>query len=354
MSGEAPGFILQGMNPFLDSTDVQDNGPELLKRMERDGYLFVRELLPADVLEDLRLRLLEIAAEGGWVDTTAPIADAIADRAGFCVEPTPEYNEVYRLMYSLPQLHAIQHRPELLQLVERMCGEAIFPHPRVIGRTLFPQREEFTTPPHQDFVPIQGCSDTYSAWFPLHDLPVELGGLAVSAGSHRRGVLEFRPSLGAGGLEVTDPLEGTWANSPFSQGDVLFFHSMCVHKGLPNVGRALRMSADGRYQRMSDPVHEASLQPHIRPVAWETFYDGWPAEFDHLRYYWKDWELKLSEYDYSYHAERDRLAFAMAETGDERARSTLQRIVARDRDPAKRARATEMLEQLGEATPEGR
>ncbi len=337
------------MNPFLDSTAVQDDGPELLKRMERDGYLFVRDLLPSDVLEDIRLQLLQIAAQGGWVDTNAPISEAVADPNGFCVEPTPEYMEVYHRMYSLPQLHAIQHRPELLQLVERMCGEAVFPHARIIGRTIFPQREEFTTPPHQDFVPIQGCADTYSAWFPLHDLPAELGGLAVSAGSHKKGVLEFRPSLGAGGMEITDPLEGTWANSPFARGDVLFFHSMCVHKGAPNIAQSLRMSVDARYQRMSDPVHEGSLQPHIRPVTWDTVYDGWPPEYDHLQYYWKDWQLNFSEYDFSYHEERDRLAFEMAAAGDERARSTLQRIIARDEDPAKRTRASEMLERLDEA-----
>ena len=254
------------MNPFLDSTDVQDDGSELLVRMERDGYLFIRELLPADLLEDLRQRLLQMAAEGGWVDTTAPLGEAVADPSGFCVEPTPKYMEVYHRMYALPQLHSIQHRPELLQLVERMCGETVFPHARIIGRTIFPRREEFTTPPHQDFIPIQGSADTYSSWFPLHDLPAELGGLAVSTGSHRRGVLEFRPSLGAGGMEVTDPLEGTWANSPFARGDVLFFHSMCVHRGTPNVARNLRMSVDARYQRLSDPVHEASLEPHIRPV----------------------------------------------------------------------------------------
>ena len=39
----------------------------------------------------------------------------------------------------------------------------------------------------------------------------------------------------------------------------------------------------------------------------------------------------------------------MAAAGDERARSTLQRIIARDTDPAKRARASQMLEHLGEA-----
>ena len=53
------------MYPFLDSSDVIDNGAELAARMERDGYLFVRGLMPADVLENLRLQILEIAQEAG-------------------------------------------------------------------------------------------------------------------------------------------------------------------------------------------------------------------------------------------------------------------------------------------------
>ena len=36
------------MEPFLDSTDIVDDGPALAGRMERDGYLFVRGLLPVE------------------------------------------------------------------------------------------------------------------------------------------------------------------------------------------------------------------------------------------------------------------------------------------------------------------
>ena len=40
------------MQPFLDSTDVVNDEFELRERAERDGYLFIRGLLPTDVLED--------------------------------------------------------------------------------------------------------------------------------------------------------------------------------------------------------------------------------------------------------------------------------------------------------------
>ena len=334
------------LNPFIDSTEVQGDGAELNRRMAQHGYLFVRQLLPADLLETLRKQLLELAAAGGWVSTEAPLEEAIADLNGFCVEPQPDYNEVYHRMYKLPAFQAFQHRQELLELIESMCGEPVMPHPRLIGRTIFPDRQAFTTPAHQDFVPIQGTAETYTAWIPLHDLPSELGGLQVAAGSHTKGVYDFRPAGGAGGLAITDPLEGFWASTPFAQGDVLFFHSMCAHKGLPNCGRALRMSMDARFQRISDPIDGGSLLPHIKPVTWEEIYADWDGDFDDLKYYWRKWDLTVTEYDSRYYDRRDELAFEMGERGDGEARSTLQRIVARDADPVKRQKATELLGRL--------
>lgn len=334
------------MQPFLDSTDVLNDGPELRLRMQRDGYLFLRGLLPTAVVEGLRLQILAIAQEAGWLKVGTPLADAIADLNGFCVEPEPAYMQKYHAMYKLPEFHAIQHHPNLLGLFARMLNETVLPHPRIIGRTIFPQREAFTTPPHQDFIPIQGTADTYTAWIPLSDLPTELGGLQVAAGSHQRGVYEFQPAMGAGGLAVTDPLEGTWAYSPFQQGDVLIFHSMTVHKGMPNTSDRLRMSMDGRYQKVNDPIAPGSLQPHSQPSTWDEIYADWPAS--DLQYYWRKWDLELKEYDNSYHEKRDQIAFAMAAEGDTRAISTLQRIVARDADPTKRQKAEELLAVLEE------
>ncbi len=143
---------------------------------------------------------------------------------------------------------------------------------------------------------------------------------------------------------MTDPLEGTWVSSTFALGDVLLFHSMTVHKGLPNRSNRLRMSIDGRYQRRCDPVAPDSLEPHGKLVTWEELYSGWPDT--ELKYYWRKWDLTIKDYDPRYYERRDQMAFEMAETGDRRARSTLQRIVSRDSDPAKRQRAEECLARL--------
>ena len=58
------------MQPFLDSTDVVNDEIELRKRAEQDGYLFIRGLLPTEVLESLRIQCLEIARDAGWLRRT--------------------------------------------------------------------------------------------------------------------------------------------------------------------------------------------------------------------------------------------------------------------------------------------
>jgi hypothetical protein len=332
------------MKSFLDATNLIYKGPELYKRIQRDSYLFIRGLLPADMLENLRLRLLKVARDGGWIKADTPLEEAVADLNGFCVEPEPKYMAVYVNMYKLPEFHMLQHHPNLIGLFERMLGGPVLPHPRLIGRTIFPEREAFTTPAHQDYIPIQGTPETYTAWMPLTDVTPEMGGLQIAAGSHKHGIYDFRPALGAGGLEVIDPLEGTWVSNSFKQGDVLVFHSMTVHKGLPCKGKRLRMSMDARYQRISDPIDLNSLLPHVNPVTWEEIYAGWPNIA--VKYYWQKWNLKMTPYDNQYHEKRDQLAFEMAANGDRRAVSTLQRIIARDSDPAKRKKAQDLLTEL--------
>ncbi|MEE2658614.1 MAG: phytanoyl-CoA dioxygenase family protein [Candidatus Latescibacterota bacterium] len=334
------------MQPFLDSSDAIDDSDELARRMDRHGYLFVRGLLPTDVVESLRMQLLTIARDAGWVLPDTEPSDAVADLTGFCVEPEPEYMAKYGRMYELEEFHRVQHRPELTGLLTRMCSDGeILPHPRLIGRTIFPQKEAFTTPPHQDFVPIQGTPETYTAWFPLAALSDDMGGLEVAEGSHRHGVYDFEPALGAGGISIVDSFAGQWRGGTFAQGDVLFFHSMAVHRGVPNKGDRLRMSVDARYQRVKDPVAPGSLLPHTKPQTWEEIYAHWCTDSD-LKYYWKQWNLEVVEYDNSYHERRDRMAMKMAERGDPDSRSALQRIVARDADPNKRERAQTLLDTL--------
>jgi ectoine hydroxylase-related dioxygenase (phytanoyl-CoA dioxygenase family) len=252
---------------------------------------------------------------------------------------------VLRRINRLEDYHVLKHHPALMGFFERLFGEAVLAHPRVLMRNIFPARAAFTTKAHQDFPNVQGTEEVYTAWFPMTDCPMELGPLQIATGTHKLGVFDFDIGFGAGGIEITDPLDGRWVTGGFKQGDVLIFHSMVVHKGVPNLGAQLRMSMDVRYQRASAPFNPDNAQADGQPLAWEDVYAGWQS--DALQYYWRKLPLILKPFDRQWFDKRDALAFALAEAGDARAVSVLQRIAVRDPRPEPRARAARLLETLG-------
>jgi len=332
---------------FVDSTDLIPDGAALATRMRRDGYLFLRGLVPPDAIRTVQRQVAEIARADGWLSRDQPIEDAIADPAGFCIDPEPTYLHTLRRINHLEDYHALKHHPALITLFERMLGGPILPHPRVLMRNIFPARDEVTTKAHQDFPNVQGTTEAFTAWMPLIDCPMQVGPLQVAAGSHTQGVFDFHIGAGAGGIEIVDPLEGRWVSDDFAVGDVLIFHSMVVHKGVPNRSDKLRMSMDVRYQLASEPFNLDNANADGQPLSWDDIYAGWRSQ--DLQYYWQKIPLVLKDFDRTWFDKRDALGFALGEAGDPRARSVLQRIVARDADAAKRERAQRLLDAMAHA-----
>ncbi len=332
------------MQPFFDATPLLGTRDALRARMRQDGYLFLRGLLAREAVANVQRQVGELARDAGWLRADSPVAEARANPAGFCVDPEPRYLETLRRINHLEDYHALKHHAALMAFLETLLGGPVLVHPRVLCRNIFPAREEFTTKAHQDFPNVQGTEEVYTAWIPLIDIPMEAGPLQVAAGTHAEGVYDFHIGAGAGGIEITDPLEGRWHAGPFAAGDVLFFHSMTVHKGVPNRGDRLRMSMDVRYQLLSEPFNPDNANPDAQPLSWDSIYAGWQS--DALKYYWKKLPLTLHAFDRQWFDKRDALAFELGAQGDARARSVLLRIVARDADPAKRTRAQALLDGL--------
>lgn len=333
------------MRPFHDSTGDLGDRATLAARMRADGYLFVRGLLPPPAVANVQRQVAAIAQAAGWLRQDSDPAAALAEPAGFCVDPEPRYLAPLRRINHLEDYHALKHHPALIGFMQALLDGPILPHPRVLMRNIFPARDEFTTKAHQDFPNVQGTTEVYTAWIPLIDCPMTVGPLQVAVGTHGGEIYDFQVAAGAGGIEIAEPFAGRWVCSPFAQGDVLFFHSMTVHKGVANRSDRLRMSMDVRYQRADAPFNPDNANPDAQPLDWEAIYAGWRS--DALKYYWRDMDLSLRAFDRSWFDARDRMGFAPGEAGDRRAVSVLQRIAARDPDPAKRARAEALLAALG-------
>jgi ectoine hydroxylase-related dioxygenase (phytanoyl-CoA dioxygenase family) len=167
-------------------------------------------------------------------------------------------------------------------------------------------RGVFPTPPHQDFIHIQGASETWTCWFPVGDCPREMGSLTVLRGSHRHGVVAVAPAKGAGNLaSILCPNEIDWVEGDFEAGDVLTFTSCTVHRALRSRHRErIRLSCDVRYQPIDAEIHEASLKPHGE-YTWEELYEGWRNP--DVQYYWKKHDLRMSAWDPSLHWQKERI-----------------------------------------------
>jgi hypothetical protein len=77
----------------------------------------------------------------------------------------------------------------------------------------------------------------------------------------------------------------TWRAGNFQLGDVIIFHSLTVHRSLPNASDRLRISVDYRFQREGEPLTENCLKPHFQRLAWDEIYQNWNRS--DLKFYWK-------------------------------------------------------------------
>ncbi len=286
--------------PFEDSTPLLNDAAALRQRMDRDGFFFLPGLLPREAVLDLRRQILLVCQKYGWLAPNADLMDAIADPSAEQMEPfcgVGVTREAYADVYRLETIHRLAQHAAILSVMAKLMGETVLPHPRHIARLMFPTKANAPTPPHQDHIFIQGSKTVFTGWMPLGDCSEALGGLRVMRGSHKLGVLPVRAAEGAGGRTVIlDGVDQEWCHGDFAAGDVLIFHSLTVHRAVPNrLKDHLRLSVDYRYQSITLPIEEKSLRPHCDVLTWEEAYAGWPSS--DLKYYWRQYHLDMQEFD---------------------------------------------------------
>ncbi|TVX96059.1 phytanoyl-CoA dioxygenase family protein [Cohnella terricola] len=291
---------------FQDSTPMLKNLAALRERAEADGMLYFKGLIPREDIVRVRLDILEILKKHSLTDPRRELIEGMADLDEVCRYSGQEllWNgvgvtlEIYREIQKLESFHALAHHNHLLSMYSGLFESEPFPHPRNIGRIMLPHPAARATPSHQDYLHIQGETETWTAWIPLGDVPQSVGGLAVLKGSHKSGLLGVSEAPGAGGLEtILCGLNYEWETVDYEAGDVLTFNSLTVHKSMPNqVSGKIRMSCDFRFQALKPGVviEPRSLLPH-GPYTWEELYEGW--QHKDLQYYWENVGFRYSEFD---------------------------------------------------------
>ena len=272
----AQGRELSEVGSLRESTSLVGNPEALRQRMAEDGYIFLRGFLNREDAQAARRDILQRVAAEGALDPDADLMDGVlatTERVGFDPSRTRGSAAIQRLLFQGP----------MMAFFAEFLGDEVRGFDYVWLRSVSPG---FGTKPHGDSVFMnRGTRNLYTAWTPLGEIDLELGGLIVLEGSHR--LDEVRQSYGERDVDTfcegdnagevyqlpegqpwhgqidDDPvalqtrLGGRWLTATFEPGDLLVFGMGTLHASLDNsTANRLRLSTDTRYQLASESVDE--------------------------------------------------------------------------------------------------
>ena len=234
-------------NPYLHDADC------LNRRFHQDGYLFFRGVLDPKEVEQVKREFVQILQEQGVVQRgcSEPVWTGLSLEH---IDDTP--------LYRLSSYDDILESATTMGLLERLFQGPVFRYRNTDIRFALPNDERHLTPPHQDHFFVRESDQFRTAWVPLMSIGVDAGPLAIAKHSHRMGLLDhvehetaysyiFRGRKQRG--VPMDRLQGPWLTTEYAPGDLLLFHSLSVHRALPNRSGRIRLSLDGRFQLLASP-----------------------------------------------------------------------------------------------------
>jgi hypothetical protein len=273
--------------PYIVSTISE--APEVLRqRFQEWGYLLIKQYVPAHNCDALLNDILEVTSPHIHMHKDSP---TLSGEPFFETDPT--WDKIYPKIQALESFHSFFHEEHIAELMQTVSNDAVFVYPIKMARISTPGKIGYETPPHQDAHSHNAGPTMAGIWVALHDVNEAMGRVKVLPKSHLGGKRPILEAQGVGGVQC-EIYEGehTWHVSDFEKGDVLIFHSCCVHKAEPNTATdAVRISVDTRFCDYGAPVFSTNLEPHhgwrIEALDWEYIYNTW--QHPEYQYYWRDY-----------------------------------------------------------------
>ena len=276
----------QGFGELRRSDDAFDDIETLRARMNDDGYLYLPGYLDRDEVASARHEMLRRLAEERVLDESAPLDEGR-------IKPNVEMAFRADLALDNPQLQRVLYDGAMMQFWAKFFGEAVRHFDYTWVRAVAPG---LGTAPHCDIVYMgRGTPELFTAWTPLGDTTLEMGGLIVLEDLHKHQKLRDNygrkdvdafctngsgsesPATRTGNnvrtngwlsknpAKLRERLGGRWLSNEFRMGDLLVFSVFTVHASLDNQSDKIRLSSDSRYQRASQPADERWIGPN--PIA---------------------------------------------------------------------------------------
>lgn len=232
---------LRNMKPLRTANHTVGDPPRTAEMIAEDGYLYFKDVLDHGAIARLKQKYVDVLVEMGVVDegSDEPIWNG-ADLKDFPVKIEALHDsKVWEGFVAEPAIH---------DFFEKLLGVEPFWLP-IVEYRITPPGATLPDDPffgrHQDAFYNMGM-DCYTCWIPLMEVDEVIGGLAISPGLHTGDFFHDRDDppqyrIPAGALPADN-----WHRSLYRAGDLVMFHKMTPHSGLPNTSDRFRMSMDIR------------------------------------------------------------------------------------------------------------
>lgn len=249
------------------ATPVDEDG--LKQAFDRDGYVILKAFLASTVIEGVREELdvlvdrqaERLLALERITDPFrhAPFETRIARLFEHCMELAPTS---FRPELHGPRLYDLFFHPRLLDVAELLLGPEVRLYPNYTARPKFPEWKGTLVLWHQDGGYTAQAADgvetlrMLNVWAPLVPATEQNGCMQFVPGTHKLGIVphEKREYYLEISQEALDPRLGQAVSIEVDPGDVVLFHNLMFHCGLPNRTRKVRWSMDWRYQDSTQPT----------------------------------------------------------------------------------------------------
>jgi len=250
----------------------------LRQRLKEQGYLWLKGFLDRDAVLDFRAYVF-----GHLMDTGA-VRPGSDPRIGYGSGKPEQRDLVNKRLMELVRSVTYEGfcaQPRLSRFMDEFLGGIAYLHKRKLLRHTQPQTPQ-VTPAHYDLIYLRGGTDRIvTAWIPIGDCPVEMGGLVYLEGSHAEGVkleaafrqksLELTPEerinaynahMTEGGWiskdlpDMANRFDTRWLAADYEAGDVVLHSPYMIHASTTNEDAAgrIRLSTDIRYQNVRDEI----------------------------------------------------------------------------------------------------
>jgi len=237
----------QKIDGLPDAALLLNDHEKLRERWDADGVLYFKNVIDPEAIAAVRGEYLDRLKDVGVVEQseTQPVWSGHNRLDGKLARPIDD--SIWRGLVAHPSFDSV---------VCRFLGEKPVWVPIVVHRSAPPaEPAKISGDPfiagHQDGVNNYGI-DFITCWIPLMEIDDEVGGLAVVPGSHK--AIHFNKDPAQTNVVRTGVFpDSAWRRPDYKPGDILMFHSMTAHAGLPNRSDKIRLSVDIRFLPSSVP-----------------------------------------------------------------------------------------------------